>query len=401
MLRRFLDSTAINMGQKTISALGGQARWDFTSLQNLSGYYGYVVGLFVKVAGTMVQSAGTAVLAHAQIQDILSGITWQYSGGEVCSNFSGRALTNVNKAFGILGSRNIPSQIHYADFANDTSDHALAQYYTIPAAPNFFRNTNLAEEDLAGAIPFERLTSDGSLVLQTSATNFGAWGVKSGTSLTIDVYPLVVYLKNPITFVRPQYTDIARGAADDVYTLPGQGIRTPLFIGAFDDAFSTFADPDSNMPVLKVDGASFQSHVPGAILNKIVGLMSEDAVALATYGMDDTCVLVSPQRLGSLAGYPTGNEIVVLFAGKDHGAHRVVAFALRQPYDNEISDDLTRQGLTPAAVSRAVSEWQHVVPTSGDRGVLSANGVPMYAWMSDMNNKANEIGARPITVITD
>lgn len=384
---------AHGLGQAIFSAtnlaLGGSIDGvNFDALLKLKGLYGYVAGLMFKMSGSATQSAATAVLEHETLRNLASSFTVDFNGGNWCSAVSGRAVINTLIGMGLMDAQKADGLIHTADLANDTNAHAIDQTYLLPFAPNWFRKDRSGIECLAGAIPFENLKAGGAVAASILSSLGGDWALTSGTNLTVKIYPVVVYLDNPITFVRSGLGEKSSSASESTVELPGTGMRSVDFAAVFDDAYSSFTE--ATKPQVDVDGATIQRLVPSDTLQKYWIARADDDTGL----IDDSWIIAGCEGAG-VDGYLTGREIVVLEGHTDHGAAVYVAHWFKQPTAAEIEEDLRAQGVRSAAAISA----EYASPTQGGSRLQDGNGVPYGFINPNGSGVANEVlSARPLVI---
>ncbi len=399
---RYFRSTGAPLqgGSTTTGALGTVVSGaNFGNLTQMPGLFGYVIGVILRVSGTLTQGSATAVLTKQEISNIISSLTLQFGEENWCASVSGRALTNYlcNTGIASLAAKRA-NFIQDADFANDTNDHALLQYYLLPLAPGMYRETDDSEEDLSGAVPFWAAMNKGQLSYSIVSTLTSAWAVKTATNLTVTCYPEVVYTDQPITWVRTHLFEQSKAAGEDQFDLPGSGKRTIDLATVHSTNYAT-AFTGAASPMLNVDGIPVQQLVPGDHLNGIAAMRGY--AGAASLNWDDGNIIIA-QESPSTAGFITGSKFQVANWHQTHAAAaKYIVHDFRQPTALEMQDDLAQtKGVGEAVAAEVAAEY--VSPASASDSRLRAKNVPASFALKGGAAKANRaLGGRAMVVTVD
>ena len=370
----------------------------FRALTGIRGLYSYVVGLVCRVETAVDESSASAALAWETLVNWIASTTITAAGHTYCSAVSGKAFYNIAAMSGIIAPGGKGAGFWpIADVGS--SEAAVAQDFgmLIPFAPGFFRSNDSGMSDLAGAVPLPILADQGAMQYTTISALGGNWRLDGGTDThEIGVYPVIVDLKNPISYVRPTFHELAAASGDGSVTLPGSGPRTIVCAGIYDDAYSTMTEAPGLE--LNVDGLVYQSGVTSDELNKLYAARgSENYIGQDGGPMDNVPIC------GSWGNSPgaslTGSVIKIQNGHTAHTASLYVSMDLRQPTVAEMLADLKAQAVPADLAGRVVAEYERVAAAAGDTTYLRAGLVPYrQAVPGGVAQVPGQLGATPLVV---
>lgn len=382
---RYLSGIQKTLKKVTTIGAGGGDTFNFANIQQVKGLYAYVVGAFVRITGSITQTSGTDTLTVKVMRKLLKSLTVTHAEGEWCSSISGVDLCQFLLANGIMTDANLGGWMEDAALTG-TSANTVDQSFLVTFAPYWYLagGQGRDESDLIGAIPVEALKDGGQVSFTVAADGdlTGNFGVTSGTTYTVEVFPEVVYTNKPITWVRTQFHAQAAAANENTFNAPGSGVRQILSLIVGDDAWSSFTQPDTNNLIMSIDDRVVQRLVDGSVINKF-----RDARATEDYDaqMEDALILMSMLSAPGPAGLPLCRDLSVDHAHLDHGAARYLTFTAQEPSPEQLEGDLqpytqagaeTGRRIDPAVAAQVVRDYRTRAKAEGRAYRLRSNVVP-------------------------
>lgn len=337
-------------------AHGQSDTFNFENLPRMAGWYGYVVGCLIRLTGTLKQTAATAALTKEVQRKLLKSVTIKYRGGIWTQNLKGRDLVNLNILEGAITSENVGG-ILGGDLPNDVNDHAIDQNYLVPFAPRWFASGRGNIQSLAGAIPIEALLNDGEITFTCceKADLTADWEIKTGTTLTFRVYPLMAFASDPVLFLRGYVDMQSKGASELVYTVPGgERPRTAVVVAVADNDWGAFTL--TSQPTITMDGFQYPTLVDEAMANKWFSICNLNDIS----DYADPChPFFAPGVNNNLDGLPTFSEMKIRDGHQNHGDAQYLIHTLAQPTPDELNNDLMLQGVGPERRAQVIEDFSN------------------------------------------